>query len=145
MMSQLPRRLRPDPLPEVSKLLSPIRDGFLHLHKALIDRERAMYEVGHGAIPNNAHFLQLLLNDPFFAWLRPFGQFVVQIDEALETEVPLSLVGAHALLDQARGLLRSSESGNSAEQRYYAALQGNDQIVLLHADLKRQLNNAGSQ
>jgi hypothetical protein len=141
-MSPLPRRLRPAPLPEVEQLLAPIREGFLQLHKALLERERRAYEAAGGIVGGNTQFLQLLINDPFFAWLRPFGQFIVQIDEALETEAPLSRAGAHALLDQARVLLRASEAGTPAEQAYFAALQGDERIVLLHADLKRQLNNA---
>lgn len=142
-MANPPRRPRPAPSAEVVRLLAPIREGLLHLHKALLDRERLAYEAAHGPVANNMAFLQLLIDDAWFAWLRPFGLFIVQIDEALETDPPLSVPGAHALLDQARALLRASETGSDAEKKYHAVLQaGDDPIVLLHADLKRQLNAA---
>ena len=140
-MSQ-PRRRRAEPLPEVVALLAPIREGFLKLHKALLDRERTAYEAKQGPVAGAMAFLKLAMEDPFFAWVRPFGQFIIQLDEGLETEAPLSLAGAQALLDQGRALLRSAEDGNEAERRYFAALQGDDGVAFLHADLKRMLNAA---
>ena len=51
--------------------LAELRQILLNLHKALLDSERTAYEISHGAIASPAAFLQLLINDPSFQWLRP--------------------------------------------------------------------------
>jgi hypothetical protein len=66
-------------------LLEQLRQHLLSLHLALLDAERSAYERQHGKINSNGQFLQLLIHDPHFAWLQPLTQWIVQIDEALET------------------------------------------------------------
>ncbi len=60
----------------------------LNLHKALLDSERTSYEISHGAVASPAAFLQLLINDPSFQWLRPITTLIVQIDETLAAKKP---------------------------------------------------------
>ena len=60
----------------------------LRLHKALLDSERTAYELVHGTIPAAAAFLQLLINDPWFQWLRPITTLLVAIDETLAAKKP---------------------------------------------------------
>ena len=48
-------------------------------------------------MPSAMAFLQLLLNDPWFAWIRPMSGLAAQIDEALfakpgETTLPTDLL-----------------------------------------------------
>ena len=63
--------------------LMALRMILLNLHKALLDSERTAYEISHGAIASPAAFLQLLINDSSFKWLRPITTLIVQIDETL--------------------------------------------------------------
>src|ERR1051326_9280999 len=64
--------------------LEVLRLSLLNLHKALVDSERVEYEKTIGKIQSPNHFLQLLTNDPWFAWLSPLSQLIVSIDEALD-------------------------------------------------------------
>lgn len=139
-MNSLPRRLRPEPLAEVSAVVDPLRAGFLALHKALLDGARASHEAHHGALANNMEFLQKVLNDEEFAWLRPFSQFIIELDEALEEEPPRTLAGLAPTLEKARRLLRSSEGGTPAEQRLFQSLASDDNVVYQYAELRRLLN-----
>ena len=73
MTPHIPRRDRsPDP---VRDHLKEVRRGLLRLHKALIDAERAVWERETGPV-SNGRFLQALIEDPFFAWLRPFSGLI---------------------------------------------------------------------
>jgi hypothetical protein len=125
----------------VSALISPVenqlkslRPALLHLHKTLLDWERAAYERVHGRQSSNA-LLDALLKDPQFGWLRPLSQLVVRIDEMLEDEVPPGEKDIEVVLAHIRDLTRPDENGNPYEQRYFAALQGNPDAVFAHRDL----------
>ena len=48
--------------------------------KALVDSERISYEQNLGTIPSPNHFLKLLTDDPWFAWLHPLSQLIVAMD-----------------------------------------------------------------
>jgi hypothetical protein len=61
--------------------LKSVREILLSLHKALLDSERTSYELVHGKINSSSEFLQLLINDNRFAWLRPVTTLIVQIDD----------------------------------------------------------------
>src|SRR5215204_4108670 len=64
-------------------LLTELRRLLLQLHKALIDWQRAEYETIHGRL-QTTQLLNVLFNDPTFAWLRTMSGLIVRIDEALE-------------------------------------------------------------
>jgi hypothetical protein len=113
--------------------LNDLRDLLLPLHKALIDSERAGYEETFGAIESPGRFLQLLTADPWFAWLRPFSQFITGIDEALDAEEPVTASVANAFFAQARALLRPDETGQGFGKHYFDALQREPDVVLAHA------------
>jgi hypothetical protein len=86
MVSRTPRPdLPPDP---VRDRLKEVRLGLLRLHKALIDSERAEMERRDGAM-SNGQFLQVLINDEAFAWLRPYSELIVRMDEAFATREPI--------------------------------------------------------
>ena len=59
------------------RLLTDLRRALLHLHKTLLDWERADYEMVHGRMePMQA--LQLIYNHAQFAWLRPMSGLIVR-------------------------------------------------------------------
>ena len=119
--------------------LPELRDALLHLHKALVDSERAEYEKVVGAIPSPNHFLQLLTRDPWFAWLHPLSQLIVAIDEALDQEEPLTPADIEALTNQIRLLLVVSETGDGMSKHYFDALQRDPDVVLAHAAVAKLL------
>ena len=52
------------------------RTLLLHLHKALLDSEKELYEQQFGPIPSKGQFLQLVMGDPWFNWLRDYSQLL---------------------------------------------------------------------
>jgi len=117
--------------------LSELRLALLNLHKALVDSERVTYEKTVGTIPSPNHFLRLLTQDPWFAWLQPFSQLIVAMDEALEEQEPLTSAGVDALTAQTRRLLVASESGDGFSRHYFDALQRDPDVVLAHGEAAR--------
>lgn len=113
--------------------------ALLRLHKALLDNERVSYERVHGRIPSNGAFLQLALNDPWFAWLRPLSQLMTKLDELSEGENPSSNQDISALLVSAQRLLTPTEEGEGFGRHYHDALQRSPDVVLEHAAVRALL------
>lgn len=114
--------------------LPELRTALLHLHKTLVDSERISYEQTVGTIPSPNHFLQLLTNDPWFAWLRPLSMLIVTMDQAIDSKrQPLTEGGAVALVQEARRLLVASEEGEGFPKHYFDALQRDPDVVFAHA------------
>ena len=89
--------------------LNDLFQALLRLHKALLDAERLPYERVHGRIASNGEFLQLVLGDSWFAWLRPLSHYVAGLDEHIERHRTEIDAGIPALLDSVRSLLTPSE------------------------------------
>ncbi len=118
---------------QLSHRLLRLRQSLLELHKTLIDSERIFYEKAFGRIESQNRLLQLLIQDPWFAWLHPLSELVVQIDEALEGDEPVTGARTAELIQQARSLLVASEEGNGFSRSYFDALQREPDVVLAHA------------
>ncbi len=119
--------------------LDNIFTGLLHLHKALLDDERVAYERVHGRIPSNGAFLQLVLNDAWFAWLRPLSQFIAKLDELSESDEASAHEEIPALLGFVQALLTPMEGGEGFGRNYYDALQRSPDVVLAHASFRAVL------
>ena len=120
------------PSPAQQPLLE-LRERLLDLHKALIEFERERYEKTVGTIQSPYHFLQLVTRDPWFAWLHPFSQLIVSIDEAVEEKEPLTEKMADALRAGVRSLLVAAENAEGFSGHYFVALQQEPQVVMAHA------------
>lgn len=114
--------------------LQSLRDALLNLHKALVESERISYETTIGAIQSPNQFLQLLMNDPWFAWLKPLSELIVTMDEALEAKEPLTGATVEALIKQTSQLLVATEAGEGFSRHYFDALQRDPDVVLAHAE-----------
>ena len=145
-------------------LLAELRRLLLHLHKTLIDWQRDDYERLNGRL-QTTQLLQVIFNDPAFAWLRTMSGLIVRIDEALDEKPPdppsrpeaasarsrrSSRLGTRAEADGGRAEADVSETGPLVAQarelvapeagtpyalRYHAALQELPEAVLAHRDL----------
>ena len=120
------------------------RDALLRLHKALLDHERGRYETMHGRVAGAADFLQIVIHDPAFAWLRPVSELVVQMDELLHVDDASAAPDAEALLTQARSLVRADEHGDEFHREYHRSLQESPEVVMAHADWKRAAGTAAA-
>jgi hypothetical protein len=121
------------------KRLEEVRHALLDLHKTLVDSERVTYEKTVGKIGSPNHFLQLLTDDPWFAWLHPLSQLIVSMDEALDAKEPLTDTAIEATIKGANTLLTPSEAGEGFGRHYFEALQRDPDVVIAHADLMKIL------
>jgi catechol 2,3-dioxygenase len=119
--------------------LRDLRGKLLQLHKVLLDDARVAYEMDRGRVASNATLLQLVISDPWFAWLHSLSELVVRIDETVEADSPATDTDAAALIDQVERLLTASETGEGFQRRYYDALQRQPAVVLAHADVRRAI------
>jgi catechol 2,3-dioxygenase len=123
----------------VRNRLRDLRARLLNLHKVLLDDARVAYEMDRGRVGSNASLLQLVINDPWFAWLHALSELVVRMDEAIEPETPATRADAATLVEQVGRLLTASENGEGFARRYYEALQRQPAVVLAHADVRRAI------
>ena len=117
--------------------LAALRNGLLRLHKYLMDSERALYERDVARITSTGQYLQLVLNDPWFAWLHELSKFIVTIDEALDFGEALTDDDAEKLIVQARALVSPSEEGVGFARKYFDIMQRDAGAVLAHRDMMR--------
>jgi hypothetical protein len=130
-----------NPLPESTlNLLNELRSKLLHLHKTLLEMERADYERATGRL-TSGELLQLVLNHPQFAWLRQISALVVEMDEMLAAEEPATPSDVQGLLAQA-SLLFTSSTDAVFREKYQAALQREPAVVVAHSELTKLLRTS---
>jgi hypothetical protein len=112
--------------------LEDVRRPLLRLHKALLAAERVGYEREHGRIQNGGALLQLVIGDPWFAWLRPMSGLIVLIDEHLEAEDERPAGEAAGLVGQVRSL-------TTPDERYQRLIQEHPDVALAQRDVTRAL------
>ena len=118
--------------------LRDLRNKLLRLHSCLLDTERITYEQVRGRV-SRGELLQLVLKHEQFAWLHRISELVVQIDEMLSADEPVSLDTGQNLIADVRTLLTPSELGNEFARKYYNALQREPGVVMAHAEVLKLL------
>jgi hypothetical protein len=104
----------------------------------LLDTERINYEQVRGRV-SNGELLRLVIEHEQFAWLHRISEVVVQIDEMLQADKPVSLEDVENLIADVRALLTPQEEGNAFARKYYTALQREASVVLAHAEVSQLL------
>lgn len=122
--------------------LTQVRTVLLRLHKTLLDFERDAYERAHDKISNSYAFLQLVMSDPWFAWLRQLSELIVEMDELLAAKEAPKDATAVALIQQANILLTPSETGSAFQKKYFTAMQQSPEVVLAHSEFAGLLGPA---
>lgn len=121
--------------------LTSVRNALLRLHKILLDAERVRYERANGRVDDMFQLLNLTINDPAFAWLRPLSAMIVQIDERMEDkELVLTSADSKALRDEVRVLLTPAVSGNDFQRNYHWALQETPEAIIGHSEVVKSLS-----
>src|SRR5437762_13721949 len=70
--------------PERAELRAALRDiskALIPLHRHLIDAAKSDYAFAYDVEASPSQLIELLQNDPFFAWLKPLTALIVDIDE----------------------------------------------------------------
>src|SRR5436309_7592868 len=122
-----------------SALLHDVRVRLLHLHQTLLEIERKSFERTHGRV-NSGELLQLVINHAQFAWLRMVSALVVQIDEMLDADEPVTNADVINLITGARQLLTGSDNKEFSD-KYHAALQYEPEVVMAHSALMKLLRS----
>ena len=119
---------------DLHRRLNRAHAGLLRVHKALLDHERRRYELRRGPVGSPLEFLQLVLRDPWFAWLRPVSELTVQIDGFTSSREPGDPRQGEALLEQARALLVPGEAGDTFANEYHRAIQESPEVAMVHGE-----------
>lgn len=125
------------------QLLFDLRKSLLHLHKTLLDWERAAYERIHGRV-SSSELLKAIVEDPQFGWLRPISELIVRIDETVDTEPQNGPVDVDAIAARAKVVTAVDEAGTPHAQRYHTALQEHPDAVFAHRDVTNVLKTRAS-
>ena len=116
------------------KPLNNLSKELLRLHKMLLDLNREDYEREHGRIENSFKILDLVINDPFFAWLRKLSELIVVIDEITDREITQEDVdGAAREVDQ----LVLTGGGDAEFRRRFEEIMKREVTVLMQQNVVR--------
>jgi hypothetical protein len=116
-------------LREISKALLP-------LHRALIEAARAEYDATIAPVTGPNHLLQLISDDPFFAWLKPITSLIVDIDEMVRTDyAPADALAIGARVQRLFG----TEVDEAFAVRYLPMLQRDVDVAIGHAAVRHAL------
>ena len=114
--------------------LKDLSKSLLRLHKTLLDAAKIEYENKNGRIESVNQYLQLVLDDAHFAWLRKMSSLIALIDEAASIRRAASEPDAQALLSEARILLDFEDDDEDFNDKLQTALQKNADAVINHND-----------
>lgn len=123
---------------ENAERLRDARNLLLKLHKNLVDHERAMWEGINGA-STAGQFLNVLLEDPDFAWLRKFSTLIVDIDEMFAQKDGYTAEAVDIHLEKLRHLITMKDEDETFRAKYQAALQQDLDAAARQGDLRSLL------
>ena len=123
---------------EPAARLKKARDILLKLHKSMLDLERDLYEGIQGKV-SPADFLNLLMEDEDFSWLRKFSMLIVEIDEMFDLKADVTPEMIDANLRKVREVVEMKEPDEYFRAKYQFALQRNANSAGLHSQLKKLL------
>lgn len=128
----------------IRERLTGLRNELLGLHKTLLDSETAVYDRDIARIRSRGQLLELVLHDPWFAWLHELSELVVLIDEALDSkEPPVTGPDAERFLAKARELVAPTGAGGEFRRHYLEALQRDPNVVMAHSQAIKLLASMG--
>ncbi|HVF29503.1 MAG TPA: hypothetical protein VNA22_00980 [Pyrinomonadaceae bacterium] len=120
-----------------------LRDGrnlLLKLHKNLVDHERSIWE-GINGRTTAGQFLNVLLEDPDFAWLRKFSTLIVDIDEMFAQKDGYADEAVDVHLQKLRELVSMESENEAFKAKYQAALQQDVDAAARQGDLRLLLGS----
>jgi len=119
---------------ELRAALRALSKALLPLHRALIDSARDDYAFGYGkSVDSPAQLIQLITDDPFFAWLKPMTALIVEIDEMTRTDFDA---------DQARAVAARVDrlfDDGAFNEHYLPLLQRDVDVAIAHAAIRAAL------
>jgi hypothetical protein len=104
------------------------RSALLALHRALVERERRDYEKIHGRV-SGGEFLQGLIHDPAFAWLKPLTTLIVRLEELDDEGKDADAATTLAAL---RELLTLAPERSEFHRRYAERVDQDPDVAVAH-------------
>src|SRR5512139_1505131 len=120
---------------ENAERLRDARNVLLKLHKNLVDHERAIWE-GINGQASAGQFLNVLLEDPDFKWLRKFSTLIVDIDEMFAQKDGYSKEAVDLHMAKLRSLVAMDDEDEEFKAKYQAALQQDLDAAARQGDLR---------
>jgi len=123
--------------PERARLREGLREtskALLPLHRHLINAAKSDYAFAYSKDVSATQLVDLLQNDPFFAWLKPFTSVIVDIDEMVRTDFQPADVAP--IVARIEAIL--------AEPTYIEMLQREVDVASAHASLRAVLQRLTS-
>src|SRR5688500_7018203 len=121
------------------ELLRSGRNLLLKLHKTLLDHERRIYE-GINGPQTPAQFLNILIDDPDFAWLRKFSMLIVEIDEMFAQKDGYSEGVVELHIAKLRSLIAMEDEDETFRAKYQAGLHQDLDAAAHQGELKELLS-----
>lgn len=109
------------------KLLKDTRLQLLQLHKMLVDLTRENYEKTNGQV-SSGKFLNLLISNDEFSWLRKFSILIVEIDEMFDLDDGYEEYHLDINLKKIEDLISLNTEDKEFNQSFTNAIKDNDQI-----------------
>jgi len=120
---------------EKKERLKECRNLLLKLHKTMLDLERELYEGIHGQ-QSAGQFLNLLLENDDFAWLRRFSLLIVDIDELFDQKDGIAEADIDAAQAKVAELVRMEGGDDYFVDKYKYALQHSVEAASLQSELR---------
>jgi hypothetical protein len=120
------------------RTLVELADALRVLHQRLLFVTRVEFEKLHGRVASPGALLDLVLNDPLFAWLRPLSRQIADLDE-LASEA----VDAEALEAARESVARLIDQSDEFRPTYLVYLQADPDTVIAHAAVRHLLARRG--
>ena len=122
--------------------LDTLRHALLHLHKTLLDAQRARYEREHGRVESTGELLDLVLKDASFEWLRVLSALIAGLDELTEAggDAGAEIGG---IIDRLRTLVRF-EGNPGFTGPYREIIEAVPDALVAHVQLSRLLADFGA-
>ena len=127
---------------EKAERLRDARNLLLKLHKNLVDHERAIWEGINGPV-TSGQFLNVLLEDKDFVWLRKFSTLIVDIDEMFAQKDGYAAEAVDLHLEKLRQLISMTDEDEDFKAKYQAALQQDLDAASRQGDLRSLLGREG--
>lgn len=106
---------RPSHDPDFAAKAKQLSRALLALHRELMLAAQREYEVLSGPVPP-LKLLDLLMNDPWFAWLRPLSTATAQLDELFDTETDRAPY--RSLVKELRVMLEAAAEDHPFAERF---------------------------
>jgi hypothetical protein len=115
------------------EVLRDLSRALIPLHRNLIEAAKHEYAFAHGPVAGPTHLLQLINEDPFFAWLKPVTSLIVDIDEMARVDFEPSDVATIA--ERVEDLFDGR--GGDFATHYVPLLQRDVDVAMEHAAVRQ--------